>query len=848
MGNPRRNAILYSSIAALAFVAWWASRPQHIDEAGAGPSVGAEDPMVAGSARLEAPIPTSVSRAAAETTITDAEATTDAIEQRRNACLLRGRVLLPGSAVAPDVAVHLAGWEANRNRLTLHGAPRDWTNPVTKTDADGRFELRFVPPRAYQYALSIKPLAHPEACWRWSELAPGEVVDLGDILLAESGTIEGELVDAAGVPPSGDWSVSAVDPREQARDNGDREPHRAQVKLDPATGRFTLPNAPVGFLRLQAWHTSQAASQAKTIEVRVGETTTVKLVYAGPRLDDRIIARLDAKRFRSLLFGEENNPRATLRGAGIELAGVHVPPSIDRVEFAGLAPGAYELSVRHPWFEDWDQAGIPTGSSVRAQLVPNARLVLEVVTAEDGDPIREHRVTASYAPEDVPVPGNGRLGSAVEVELHPLGPREMGEPLPIVPLACDLRVEAPGRSRGEILDVQPVVGGQLRLRIALGKGATVRANLSNRGTPVADAQLGICPADRFVPAPTQGQYIRPATADGARTGVTDATGSAEFAAIAPGEWVAFAQVHPQVRVHQRFVVAGDAAQAVVALELPLNGRLEGRVLGLAPDELARCTIEAVQNGASEVDQFSLRHFGWFERTRRGSSLAVEPDGSFVAPWLPQGEFDIQLASNSRQARSIGLARIVAGQTTRQDFDAALAKPGTIALRVTLSGQPAARAGVRFLVPDDAIHFDTDLVLDDSGRLQASLAPGEYLMLLQAPDGAWQTMTDTPWTVPPGGRVEHEHDVLVGCGSLQFVDADSLAPLAKTSFQLVDRHDIHTRSMTTDDQGRLELVLPVGVWRAIRSQGPGQVPWRPQPVALVDWTVGGPGQPQVKVAR
>ena len=52
------------------------------------------------------------------------------------------------------------GWGGKRK--LKYGVPDDWKDPRGKTDPEGRFALRFRPPRAFQFTLDAKAAPHVE--------------------------------------------------------------------------------------------------------------------------------------------------------------------------------------------------------------------------------------------------------------------------------------------------------------------------------------------------------------------------------------------------------------------------------------------------------------------------------------------------------------------------------------------------------------------------------------------------------------------------------------------------------------------------------------------------------------
>ena len=109
-------------------------------------------------------------------------------------------VLADTRAPVAGAKVSLDGFEANAERMAKHG-PVVWKDPApVMTDAEGRFEIRFVPPPPYQFGLDIRFEGHVPRTGRWSGIEFGQVIDLGEITLAKGYMVPGKVVDQQGAP------------------------------------------------------------------------------------------------------------------------------------------------------------------------------------------------------------------------------------------------------------------------------------------------------------------------------------------------------------------------------------------------------------------------------------------------------------------------------------------------------------------------------------------------------------------------------------------------------------------------------------------------------------------------
>lgn len=112
-----------------------------------------------------------------------------------------------GRCVAPETGQPLAGCKlvfdgrpCNSDLMNRYGK-QDWKDPEpVVTGADGRFEIRFVPPPPYQHHLDISLAGRVPRTARWGPFRPGQVDDLGDVPLSVGYIVKGRVLDQAGKP------------------------------------------------------------------------------------------------------------------------------------------------------------------------------------------------------------------------------------------------------------------------------------------------------------------------------------------------------------------------------------------------------------------------------------------------------------------------------------------------------------------------------------------------------------------------------------------------------------------------------------------------------------------------
>lgn len=459
---------------------------------------------------------------------------------------------------------------------------------------EGRFSLSGVAPGRYQLRVSSPKLA--EAVTE-VEVPPGtEVLDVGQVLLGELGTIAVTVLDPDGAPVEGAevqlglrmmgggggavmvMAVHTSDEDEAGDDAGEEEPEgpsfrgMGQSARTDAAGKARLPAVQPGKATVQAVKDGWAPAWSGELEVPEDGGTveaTLKLARGG-----RVVGRVR---------GTGGSPLAgaqvlLLRRGNPLPAGQAQSDAEGRYAFERVAPGSYRLTLAArsgpeatpAWFEVEDEA------TLTRDLDAEQRAALEgTVRDAAGSPLGGVKVEIGLL---LPggFPGGGtRIGFASasaesdasgRFRVDGLSPGTAGRELGITltppggePETWRLALEsATGTTRRE-----------WRLGAADGEPGVVTARaLDAEGRPVAGEPVGLESLDPERPLVQ-------------REVVTDAEGVARFEGLPAGRWSLSAGAAPLARARVEVALpAGGAAEApplrlvqggTLAVELPAGG-------------------------------------------------------------------------------------------------------------------------------------------------------------------------------------------------------------------------------------------------------------------------------------
>jgi hypothetical protein len=770
---------------------------------------------------------------------------------------LRGRFVLEGGAPALGTKVQLQGWESNNELVMKYGKPKDWKNLSAVCDAEGRFSLRFDPPRAYQFFLETSYPGCVSAKWRWGQIEPASTKDLGEVTLPRGGAIAGRVLDAQGNPMHDAWSVSA-DARAVASGDGS-DATRGHAEADKATGQFRIEDLPPGNVELSAY--SQLANQiaGPKVVVRAGETVEADIRYTGPDNSRRITVSTSTRPFYA--FGHDIEA-AVLSAPGKQpRKAAKIARSSSSYSFDDLEPGSYSITIDDPKFKPWRQDGVQPGQRVSAKLQGASSVSLAVIDAATRAPVAHYALRVRFEKVNFSPSQFEVFGADKE---PPVGGLVEG----LIPADQTLIVVAEGYAPCE-LPLGLLKAGELRpLTAELRKGATLVARVlqADGKTPIAGSRVTL---DPFVPAGeaqhTSIQYLNPPNQ---REATSAADGRASFPAVLAGAYTLRAELTPLLAAELKGCeVALADTQKEVDLVLPPNGWLAGRVLGLEPAAAESCSLVIVPADLPDRERVMLRARVQLGEQRRPYLLGA--DGSFRAGPLRAGKSSVSLqfpevkvedGPNSRWSQpgteiALGEVEIPAGGELQREFDLRGKIPGRVEADVRVNGAPAADARVSVRSANQE-QRGGEISLDANGHgTSAPIAVGPVRFDISATDGEWSWTPPGSWTIASGETLRVQWDVALASGSLQLVDEVSGAPLAEREVSIRAEAEADGFASwvqrSTDKQGKLELRLVPAAYRIdfTFDRGPdGKLGQSPYQGARFDWTASGPASALLKIAK
>lgn len=707
--------------------------------------------------------------------------------------VITGRVLRADGTPAVGALAQMHGWGANNGRIMRYGKPKDFEQPQANTDAQGRFEIRFVPPQAFQFTLDVSLEGFAAVSWRWSRIQLGERKRLGDIELPEAGIIVGRVVNPKGEPVLLPWQIYAES--KKLTSGGGRDGSRVSVPSNRETGTFRLEGVRVGPAELKAYARIINWIDGPTVEVKAGEEAVVEIVYDGPDVSRRIAVTPFPQLFYTYQPAAESI--VLMRGGTRVATAVKVPGSAQTYAFDDLQPDVYTVVIEDDHFVTWEKAGVRPGEQVSARLTGSAAVQLTVLDSE-GEPIPSAGVRIQLR--------SSRSWPNTFQLLEP------GKPWPedglfsgIPPSDSTIYVSAEGHAETQC-DVDGLKSGEVRSQtLRLSRGATIHGVLKRTdGTGVAGATVNLRPAKAPPGARGASKVIEY---------VTDAAGAFRFDQVADGQWMAEASLNDLVSASAACEVK-DGVCDPVSIELPSTGNL--RLTAVVPDG---ASAEGLEIKVTSSDQPTDRHF-------EAPYIQVEfpADGVLLLRDLPVGKAAVALMTppTGRAGASMVVGRgpesivqgtfeIEAGATLENALNLRAVYPATVRVRAHPVGLAPGAVGIALTCERGPFekgqrhgHLDAEgqCVVDD-------VYPGTWSVTMHGTEqGSWTLDTGRRITVEAGGVHDLVVDVEVITATLSVVD-DATGEPVSSRFYWRDAESEGGGWFHTDRKGQVRLTLPRG---------------------------------------
>lgn len=759
---------------------------------------------------------------------------------------LKGRIVLPDGAPAAGADLFVRGWGANQDRENLYGTPLHWEDLASETREDGSFSIAFDPPRAFQFTLDAALPDYSEVSWRWGEILPGEVKDLGTIVLQCGGTIVARIVDGSGDALTKGWSVYADGALSYAGDGRDQT--RVIAHVPRSDGSFVLENLPPGRVRLNAHSTMANWIEGPTVIVESGREVATEIRYEGPDNSRRITVITFSRPFYPI---NVEGPTIHLSGPEIESrTAEHIQGSSQSYSFDDVPPGEYRVEIQDPRFLPWSQDGVRPGMSVKAHLKGSCVLVLEVVDASTREAISDYSPllrfrNVTFSPREFPLLEEGA------------SPPKDGVFEAIVPGDFTLVVKSQGRGTTEV-EIDMLAPGERRMvRVELGRGGEIQGFLTRaEGEAVPQSEVSLTPHTDWSEAGDEsGDPFELLQEVEARklVAMTDADGRFVLAGIAPGLYDLSAGSAPFEA--KDIVEVRSGVTTDVALSFPPSCFLAGEVLG--PSGASYEGLRVSLNAA--IDELDTRSLF----VRLTPPIAdLDSDGRFrLGPAAP-GAYEVFLRlpdlvlghmNQPGDQRALGSVQLAPGENTGVVFDAQAFFPGTLEIRVTFDSKPLAGVIVEMHPSTNQYSAGNGCFLGAEGTAVLRVMAGTYTVLVADPDGQWIAVPPGTLTVSPGALVPCELAITFHLGTLKILDASTGEPLADRPILLFPKLPgvegflpIRMISLQTDGAGDLTAQLPPGTYRVADGADLLVLLGKPEPPPEIVWTASGPVPAEIAI--
>jgi protocatechuate 3,4-dioxygenase beta subunit len=524
--------------------------------------------------------------------------------------------------------------------------------------------------------------------------------------------------------------------------------------VSDANGTFTLKQLPRTPETLVATVIDESPLRSAPVKVTPPARDVTLTIPTPSRLEGRVIDRATSQPVTSFTV------LAMRRDPGTASRGLDVNDPNGAFVLKRVQPGALELRVTAPGY---------VGATVSDLLVEEGRTLTGVEVKLDlGARVVGHVTAGGSAAAGVHVRTGTRRRNVASATTDANGDYTLDGVSPGDDTIDFVKDGFVAKHKS----VQVVAGKENRIDVELDRGREIRGRIVDKsGQPVANAYVGAM--TRAIPY--------------ASAGTSDADGQFTISGLEDGRYTVSARKNGYVSASADDVDA--AAGRPVTLTMDRGGSISGRVLGLAPEELAQVRVSASGRNSSASDRVDAR--GNF-------TLTGVPDGSITVIAFKQGvpmrqsaPKTIEVVNGSAPPVDIdfGAGIIIRGRVTRN---------GVAVSGGNVSFSPRGRGGVRSA---------NGMIALDGEYEVSGVEPGDYDVRVFAGGGGNDTVQ---YTVV--GNAVFDIDLKGASARGVVVDAAIGVPLPDVRVMITPTAQGGRlwRNATTDSDGRFTLdTLPDG---------------------------------------